>query len=111
MLPSRLTHNAEVTTSHMTELATFARKWLAPSTYHNMYVVENNVVHAALKQNMINLCFSSTSIQSSFPSFLTHKEWYLGLGHVSLSFPVLIKNAVRPSSAIPDSVIIPNKNG
>jgi hypothetical protein len=95
----------------MTELATFARKWLAPSTYHNMYVVENSVVHAALKQNMINLHFSSTSIQPTFQSSSTHKEWYLALGHVSLSFPALIKNEVRPSSAIPDSVIIPNKNG
>jgi hypothetical protein len=95
----------------MTELATFARKWLAPSTYHNMYVVENSVVHAALKQNMINLCFSSTSILSKFQSCSTHKEWYLGLGHVPFSFPALIKNEVRPSSAIPDSVIIANKNG
>jgi hypothetical protein len=93
MIPAAVPHSAEVTTSQMTELATFARKWLAPSTYHNMYVVENNVVHAALKQNMIN------------------KEWYLGVGHVPFSFPALIKNEVRPSSAIPDSIIIANRNG
>lgn len=49
------THNAQVTTNQITELAMFARKWLAPSKYHNMYVMENNAVQAALKQNRISL--------------------------------------------------------
>jgi len=44
-----------VTRSQITELATFARIWLAPSKYHNMYVVENSVVQAASKQMNINL--------------------------------------------------------
>lgn len=49
------THNVDVITSHITELATLAKTWLAPSTYHRIYVVENNVVQAALKQNMMSL--------------------------------------------------------
>jgi hypothetical protein len=61
------THNAEVTSNQKTELATLARKWLAPSTYHNIYVVENKMVHAALKQNIINLFKKETiAFQSLF---------------------------------------------
>jgi hypothetical protein len=43
----RHTQRMVVTRSQIIELATLARIWLAPSKYHNMYVVENNVVQPA----------------------------------------------------------------
>lgn len=49
------THNIAVIMSQITELAILASKWLAPSTIHIMYAVENNVVHTALNTKSINL--------------------------------------------------------
>jgi len=55
IIPAAVPHSTLVTNSQTTELAMLARKWLAPSTNHKTYVVENSVVHAALKRKSINL--------------------------------------------------------
>jgi hypothetical protein len=101
----------------MTELATFAKNWLPPSTIHNIYAAEKTTVQMALNRNMINLMNISKVSNSVNPPTRpqkrveTHSEWYRGVGHVLCSFPAPIKNAVNPNSAIADNVINVNKKG
>lgn len=50
-----LTQRMPVSKTQITELATLARKCVAPSKRYNMYAVENSSVQDALNANMIKL--------------------------------------------------------
>ena len=95
------------------ELATSARRCTAPSTIQRTYAVEKSNVQAEEKQSSIKLSCKWVSVRRGrqFERLGTDSEWKLGLAQDRASFPALMRNAVRPSSAAAVRVMRVNRKG